>query len=327
MSKYTLYGLNIVSSREISILSPSKFDLPDVSVSWTPEAFIPDKGNEVWEQVNTELLDLFDEITLWETTEENDRITRVDLVSQKGGIISFSFDPKNGDLRIFHEPDEIQSDLESYFVGPILSFVLRLRGQVCLHASAVEIEGKAVVFVGHSTAGKSTTAAAMANHGARILADDIVAISSSESEFRVHPGYTRVRLRPTAAGFLTPDAEALPRVYSHRDSFYYALQGSDRFESKAMPVGAIYLLGDISDDYTNPSISIVTNQEKLMKLVENASGMYVVRGERRALEFKTLSRIATSVPIRRLHYAHKIETLTKQCEIILEDFRKLNSKC
>ena len=53
-------------------------------------------------------------------------------------------------------------DALGYLLGPVLGIFLRLRGETCLHASAVTFDDHAVVFVGPPGAGKSTTAAAFA---------------------------------------------------------------------------------------------------------------------------------------------------------------------
>src|SRR5215469_301127 len=48
-------------------------------------------------------------------------------------------------------------DAVTYLLGPVLGFVLRLRGRTCLHASAVAVGGQAIALAGSSGAGKSTT--------------------------------------------------------------------------------------------------------------------------------------------------------------------------
>src|SRR5579862_2093768 len=53
------------------------------------------------------------------------------------------------------------ADAAVYLLGPVLGLLLRLRGVVCLHASAVSLGGRAVAFAGPAGAGKSTTAAAL----------------------------------------------------------------------------------------------------------------------------------------------------------------------
>src|SRR5439155_24208272 len=60
-------------------------------------------------------------------------------------------------------PDTLTlEDAVVYLLGPVLGFVLRLRGITCLHASAISVGDRAVVLLGPAGAGKSTTAAAFA---------------------------------------------------------------------------------------------------------------------------------------------------------------------
>src|SRR5260370_17115886 len=53
-------------------------------------------------------------------------------------------------------------DTCSYLLGPVLGYLLRLRGVTCLHASAVAFDNSCVAFVGTAGLGKTTTAAAFA---------------------------------------------------------------------------------------------------------------------------------------------------------------------
>jgi hypothetical protein len=63
-----------------------------------------------------------------------------------------------------------------------------LTGQLAVHASAVSIGGRAVLFLGSDGAGKSTAAAEMClRHGAQMLADDAAAIEVGESGVFVVP--------------------------------------------------------------------------------------------------------------------------------------------
>lgn len=62
--------------------------------------------------------------------------------------------------------------LESIFI-----FLWLQRGALCLHASSVNINGRAVVFTGDGGSGKSTTSAALACQGHDKLADDMCLIT------------------------------------------------------------------------------------------------------------------------------------------------------
>src|SRR5919201_1469078 len=48
-------------------------------------------------------------------------------------------------------------DACTYLLGPVMGFVLRLRGVTCLHASAVAVGDHAIALAGSPGSGKSTT--------------------------------------------------------------------------------------------------------------------------------------------------------------------------
>lgn len=112
-------------------------------------------------------------------------------VSARGGReIGFDVSP---------EADEYW--LRQCLLGPAFGVMLHQRGHLVLHASAVEMDGEAVVIMGEKGMGKSTTAAALSQRGHPLLADDIVAIDLDEGDGcpRVRPGFRHVKLREDAA--------------------------------------------------------------------------------------------------------------------------------
>ncbi|NNE66492.1 MAG: hypothetical protein HKN33_07985 [Pyrinomonadaceae bacterium] len=323
--RYRIYGLNISSSRKIDLLEEHFGDgALDLCVEWHASSeTTPDQSSD-WHQVHSEILKLYTIVTLWKS--ERGDITKVCFEFEDQDPISFIFNLGDQLLSVYHSNSTSWSDLQSYLVGPAMGIVMRLQGIQCLHSSAVEVDGKAIALVGYSTSGKSTLATGLSKKGAKVIADDIAVLSSRDGRFVVPAGYTKVRLRPEAADFLTDDPDSLPIVYSHRDSRYVSLNEDTSYRGDALPLSAIYILGEHSDDFKEPCIEDVSAKDKLVRLLQNTYGSYVVMDELRAKEFKALSRVAQQIPIRKLRYAHDIKTLPKQCEIILEDFQKIISQ-
>ena len=91
-------------------------------------------------------------------------------------------------------------DAATYLLGPVLGFLLRLRGTVCLHASGVVVGDRAIALLGPAEAGKSTTAAAFAKLGYPVLSDDLLALSDTGGTWVVEAGYPGLRLWPDSVG-------------------------------------------------------------------------------------------------------------------------------
>lgn len=99
--------------------------------------------------------------------------------------------------RIVVEPDEGASErnVRLFLLGSAFGLLIHQRGLLPLHANAIEIDGKAVAFMGESGAGKSTLAAWFHDRGHRLVADDVCVVAfGREGAPLVQPGLPRLRL-------------------------------------------------------------------------------------------------------------------------------------
>jgi hypothetical protein len=79
--------------------------------------------------------------------------------------------------------------------GNVLSALVWLKGITILHASAVEIDGRAIALVGGSGSGKTTLAALLCSHGARLVTDDALRFATAGRRVRCWTGPGPLRLR------------------------------------------------------------------------------------------------------------------------------------
>jgi hypothetical protein len=86
--------------------------------------------------------------------------------------------------------------------GTLLAFILMMRGEPVLHASAVQVGDHALAFVGHSGMGKSTMATLMCAEGASLVTDDVLRLdlipAASGAAPACYLGPTEIRLRNAA---------------------------------------------------------------------------------------------------------------------------------
>jgi hypothetical protein len=225
-------------------------------------------------------------------------------------------------------PPLTNEDVATYLLGPVMGFVLRRRSVMALHASAVAVEGRAVVLCGPSESGKSTTAGALALRGVPVLSDDITALSDSSAGFQVEPGYPRICLWPDAVGDLLGQPDALPRLTPTWEKCFLPLDGNKaKFEAHWKPLGAVYLLAPRAAEANPPRIEEVGAREALLELVQNTYMNWLLDRNQRAAEFDALSKLVTQVPIRRIVPHADPGRIGELCDLILADAGCLSADC
>ena len=107
---------------------------------------------------------------------------------------SFLLEPMSGRIIVDNKDDDADL-LEHRIVSTAASTLLSMRGDLVLHAAAVEVGGRAVLFCGPTQRGKSTPARALGEAGYRLLGEDGVVIELSENGAIAFPGARGVRVR------------------------------------------------------------------------------------------------------------------------------------
>jgi energy-coupling factor transporter ATP-binding protein EcfA2 len=84
--------------------------------------------------------------------------------------------------------------LRVMLAGRMMAYLLRQRGWLPLHASGISMENQAVLFMGSSGSGKSTTAAAFHARGHEVITDDVSAVRVVDKSCLVRGAGSRIRL-------------------------------------------------------------------------------------------------------------------------------------
>jgi len=221
-------------------------------------------------------------------------------------------------------PPLTREDLSTYLVGPVMGFLLRLCGTLCLHASAISVAGRAIALCGTSQTGKSTTSAAFALAGFPVLTEDVTPIAESGERLLVQPGYPRICLWPDSVKRLLGSSDALPLLTPNWQKRFLPLDGRlAKFESEPRPLGAIYLLAPRVADASAPRIEPLNQRGALLALVQNTYMNWLLDRSQRAAELDLLAKIVSQVPVHRVIPHADPTRLAAVCDLIARDAASL----
>lgn len=187
-----LYGLVVESAVPLHGAAPLRADgHPDIIVEHTGSRLVP---NDIASGTVLQAVTWGDEMQ-YSTVELADGAVLLRL----HGLVDFVIDPDMVTVRAWTDPRCEREMFGILVAGNLLATVLTLRGETVLHASAVEVDGRAVAFVAHSGMGKSTLAALACARGCRFVTDDLLRVSLEDGEpVRCWPGVPENRLRRPA---------------------------------------------------------------------------------------------------------------------------------
>jgi hypothetical protein len=271
---YTAYGLTFASTLHLPELSPVKAAAPDVVI----------RSGEVSRQEGPA-----DEggICFRHSTEES--YLRWDPVG--------SFLVRAGNEILFDPAPGVEEPLLRLpLLGAVMAVLLHQRGFLVLHASAVRVDGEAVLFLGGKGWGKSTLAAALHARGHVLIADDVVALQLPIGETPMAvPGFPHCKLWPDAvAGVMGRDPDELPRLHSRSEKRSYTL--SQLPSGGPEPLRRVYVLaqGERPETERLPPLEVLPFL--LGHTYVARFGSQLLHGDGAAAHLRQCARVAATVP-------------------------------
>lgn len=142
---------------------------------------------------------------------------------------------------IERDPAAGDDDIRVFLLGSAFGALLHQRQDLVLHGSAIDWDGEAVVFMGHSGVGKSTTATAFRRRGHAVLTDDLCVVRAGpDGRMYAYPGFPQCKLWLDSLEKLDFSPDELTRIRQQIEKRAVPL-GED-FSTTPLPVKKIYLL-------------------------------------------------------------------------------------
>lgn len=168
-------------------------------------------------------------------------------------------------ITVWPAPNADDAAVRLYLLGSVFGALLHQRGQVILHGSAVETAHGAMIFVGRSGIGKSTTAAAFSRRGHRVLADDVCTLTSVDAVTHVPPGLAHVKLWEDATQRLSLQDAPARRIRPDMNKFGLLL--NERHDLHTVPLHTVHIL--TAADVEQPALRPLNSVEKARALMHN----------------------------------------------------------
>lgn len=305
--RYGLYGLTIETNQAIAGMLDPVAGTPVVTIDFAGVGepmsashrpmCAPEPFQTLWELGEDRWLlryeSMFDDTAAWSVLIERDRLT----VRWSAAV-----DP---------------TDIPTVLQGGALACLLLLRGIPALHAAAIDIGGCAILVLGDSGAGKSTTAASLLRRGCALIADDTAALELSGGEVLVHPGLPRLRVLEDSARALGWSVSELASVFhsSVNGRKWYIDVGVT--SSTPLAVKAIYVLRRRNRDRVAAAINTLRPSAALGELLRHSHAAVIADIVHSRMLFGALRSVTELVPVREVHAVDSFDELPALAEALV----------
>lgn len=207
--------------------------------------------------------------------------------------------------------------------GPVFGTLLRQRGHIVLHASAVCVDERVVAFIGHKGYGKSTLAASMHARGYPVVADDLLPVQwVNGGAPTTHFGVPQLSLWPESVDALGTDPATLQPLHERVRKKALPVSGA-RVSRAPLDLAAIYVLGKGEEI----AIRALTPREGFVELLRHSyctNQLDQLDGDAMEGAFRRYAQLARRVPVRRLERYRDLRALPDVARQVEDDLSTMD---
>jgi hypothetical protein len=223
---------------------------------------------------------------------------------------------KGNEILVDPAPASDHRDVCAYLLGTMLGVQGHQRGTPPLHASAIDVAGGCVAFVGESGAGKSTLAAALAARQHQVIADDVCLLKrGDEGEIWAWPGIGRLRLWEDAVAALDCNCAGVERELRGLNKYLVPVPSPPN-PSRPRRLRRIYQL-HAAPDGCAPSMERLQGATVFEVLIQNIYRLgFAERMGYKPASFLVCAAAARDVPLFRFSRPRKFDALKESVELL-----------
>lgn len=246
---------------------------------------------------------------------------RVRLFRQRGGFRlrfddtgCFDITATGNHIRWIHPPGVSLRDARADLTSRVLAAALHAAGTICLHGSAVVIDGGAFGFLAPKFHGKSTLALALVRSGARLLTDDTLPLIHGRPPLAC-PGLHATRLWADAASRV-----AIGFAHESRagEKMLFSSLPAEHVTHDAAPLNALYLLAPTREPQNGLPVwrTRLSSVHSTLSLIGHAKLASLLSRSEAPVLFKAAAALSAAVPVYRLNVVRDLDRLPEVIETI-----------
>lgn len=225
-----------------------------------------------------------------------------------------------GGSRIICEPclDAPLETIRHLFLDHVLPRIMGQRGELVLHASAVELpDGGGIAFVGKSGWGKSTLASSFRDIGARFLGDDCLHLKVVDAELFGIPAYGGTRLWEDSRDALFPEGVSSEPVSHYNSKRRISFREADKLAPTKFR--ALFFLDDPERAVDGvPNIQPMGGSSAIVELIKRSFLLDVKSVDSAAGQFAAIGKLLATRPMfYTLQYPREYSRLAEVRQAIL----------
>ena len=218
-------------------------------------------------------------------------------------------------------PEVSARNVRLYLLGSAFAAIIHQRGLLPLHANSIIIDGKAIGFMGHPGAGKSTMAAWFHDSGFGILGDDVCVVSGGVEPL-AHAGVPRLRLWREALEASGRTVDGYEMSFDNYDKYNVPI-GEESGLVEQAPLSHLYLLDDAGGS-DRSAIEPLHGAAAVEALVANTyRGGYVQIMGRTQQHLAACIQLAQLVPVFRVSREWGLDSIAGQARAVAQHARSL----
>jgi hypothetical protein len=184
-------------------------------------------------------------------------------------LADFAIAADDGHIGVWPAAETNEETLHHLLLDQVLPRVIAHSGRLVLHAGAVQVDDRAIAFIGETGSGKSTLTASFHTASYSLLSDDGLILTADDGCVLTMPTYPSLRLWPDAVSGVFTQPPALTPMAHYSTKQRIVVDDAATAVNQPLPLAALYMLAQEAGA-GGVGITRLSARDACMAIIRNA---------------------------------------------------------